>query len=41
VAIEQRHVHWRTVERARGVEPAETAADNHHVWGRAHVLDNT
>ena len=41
VAVEQRHLDRRTSERARRVESAETAADNHHVWRRAHVLDNT
>jgi hypothetical protein len=41
VAIQQRHLDWRPIESARRVKSAETAADNHHVWGRTHVLDNT
>jgi hypothetical protein len=41
VTIEQRDAYRRVGERACGVESAKTAADNHHVWGVAHVLDNT
>jgi hypothetical protein len=41
VTIEEGHLNRRVSERARRIESAKTAADDNHVWGRAHVLDNT
>jgi hypothetical protein len=39
VSIDERYAHRRARERARGVEPAEPAADNDDVNVRLHISD--